>query len=38
MVPYVDVVFAVIVKCVLLFVCLLKECDGARLTAMLVCV
>ena len=37
-VPYVDVVVAVTVMCVLLFVCLLRlrECDGARLTAMLV--
>ena len=38
-VPYVDVVVAVIVMRVLLFVlhvCLLRECDGARLTAMLV--
>ena len=37
MVPYVDAVVAVM--CVLLFVlhvCLLRECDGARLTAMLV--
>ena len=40
MVPYGDAVFAVTVMCVLLFVlhvCLLRECDGARLTAMLVC-
>ena len=39
MVPYVDVVVAVTVICVLLFVlhvCLLRECDGARLTTMLV--
>ena len=39
MVPYVNVVVAVTVMCVLLFVlhvCLLRECDGARLTAMLV--
>ena len=38
-VPYVDVVIAVTVMRVLLFVlhvCLLRECDGARLTAMLV--
>ena len=39
MVPYVDMVVAVTVLRVLLFVlhvCLLRECDGARLTAMLV--
>ena len=39
MVPYVDKVVAVTVMCVLLFVlhvCLLRECDGVRLTAMLV--
>ena len=39
MVPYVDEVVAVNVMCVLLFmlyVCLLRECDGARVTAMLV--
>ena len=36
MVPYVDVVVAVTVMCELLFVYLLRECDGARLTAMLV--
>ena len=39
MVPYVDAVVAVTVMCVLLFVlhvCLLRECDDARLTAMLV--
>ena len=39
MIPYVDAVIAVTVMCVLLFVlnvCLLRECDGARLTAMLV--
>ena len=39
MVPYVDVVVAVTVMRVLLFVlhvCLLRECAGARLTAMLV--
>ena len=38
-VPYVDEVVAVTVMCVLLFVlhvCLLRECDGVRLTAMLV--
>ena len=32
-VHYVDAVVAV--TCVLLFLCLLKECDGARLMAML---
>ena len=40
MVPYVDVVVAVTVMRVLLFVlhmCLLRECDGARLMAMLLC-
>ena len=39
MVPYVDTVVAVTVMRVLLFVlhvCLLRECDGARLTEMLV--
>ena len=39
MVPYVDAVIAVAVMRVLLFVlhvCLLRECDGVRLTAMLV--
>ena len=39
MVPYVDAVVAVIVMRVLLFVlyvCMLRECDGARLTTMLV--
>ena len=39
MVPYVDSVVAVTVIRVLLFVlhvCLMGECDGARLTAMLV--
>ena len=39
MVPYVDAVAVVTVMCVLLFVlhvCLLREFDGARLTAMLV--
>ena len=39
MVPYVDVVFDVTVMCVLLFVlqvCMLRECYGVRLTAMLV--
>ena len=38
-VPYVDAVVAVTVMRVLLFVlhvCLLRECDGERLTAMLV--
>ena len=38
-VPYVDAVVAVTVMCVLLFVlhvCLLRECNGARLTEMLV--
>ena len=38
-VPYVDAVVAVTVMRVLLFVlhvCMLRECDGARLTAMLV--
>ena len=39
MVPYVDAVDAVAVMRVLLFVlrvCMLRECDGARVTAMLV--
>ena len=39
MVPYVDAVVTVTAMRVLLFVlhvCLLRECDGARLTAMLV--
>ena len=39
MVPYVDEVVAVTVMRLLLFVlhmCLLRECDGVRLTAMLV--
>ena len=39
MVPYVDAVVAVTVMCVLLFVlrvCMMRECDGARVTAMLV--
>ena len=39
MVPYVDEVVAVTVMRVLLFVlhvCLLRECDGVRLTAILV--
>ena len=39
MVPYVDAVVAVYVMCVLLFVlhvCMLRECECARLTAMLV--
>ena len=38
MVRYVDAVVVVTVMCVLLYVlhvCLLRECDGARLTAML---
>ena len=38
MVPYVDAVVAVTVMLVLLFVlhvCMLRECDGARLTAIL---
>ena len=38
-IPYVDAVVAVTVMHVLLFVlhvCLLRECDGARLTVMLV--
>ena len=38
MVPYVDAVVAVTVMCVLLFVlhvCMLRECDAARLMAML---
>ena len=37
MVPYVDTVVIVTVMCVLVFVlhvCLLRECDGARLTTM----
>ena len=40
MVPCVDAVVDVTVMCVLLFVlyvCLLRECGGARLTVMLVC-
>ena len=39
MIPYVDAVVAVTVMRVLLFVlyvCILRECEGARLTAMLV--
>ena len=39
MVPYVDAVVSVTVMLVLLFMlhmCLLRECDGVRLTAMLV--
>ena len=36
MVPYVDEAVAVTVMRVLLHVCLLRECDGVRLTAMLV--
>ena len=38
-VPYVDAVVAVTVMCVLLFVlhvCMMRVCDGARLTTMLV--
>ena len=33
-VPYVDAVDAVTVMRVLLFVCMLRECEGARVTAM----
>ena len=39
MVPYVDAVVAVTAMCVLflvLLVCLLRDCDGVMLTAMLV--
>ena len=39
MVPYVDVVVAVTVMCVRLFVlhvCMLRECQDVRVTAMLV--
>ena len=39
MVPYVEVVVAVTVMCVLLFVLhvdMMKECEGARVMAMLV--
>ena len=39
-VPYVDAVVAVTVMCVLLFVlhvCMLRECEGTRVTTMLVC-
>ena len=39
MVPYVDAVVTVTVMRILLFVfhvCMLRECDGARVTAMLV--
>ena len=39
MVPYVDAVVAVTVMCGLLFVlhvCMLRECEGAKVTAMLV--
>ena len=37
MVPYVDAVFSVMrVLLLVLHVCMLRECDGARLTAMLV--
>ena len=35
MVPYVDKVVAVTVMRVLLHVCLLRECDGVRMTTML---
>ena len=39
MVPYVvGAVVAVTVMHVLLFVCVLRECEGARVTEMLVCV
>ena len=31
-----DAVVAVTVMCVLLFVCMLRECEGARVTAMMV--
>ena len=40
MVPYVDAVVSVTVMRVMLsvlHVCMLRECDGARVTAMLVC-
>ena len=40
MLPYVDAVVAVTVMRLLVFVlhmCLLRQCDGVRLTAMLVC-
>ena len=36
MVLYVDAVVAVTVMCVLLFVCMLRDCEGAMVTAMLV--
>ena len=39
MVPYADTVVAVTVMCVLLFVlhvCMVRECEGATVTAMLV--
>ena len=36
MIPYVDAVVAVIVMRELLYVCLLRVCDGVRLTAILV--
>ena len=39
LVPYVDEVVTVTVMCVLLFlmdVCMLRECEGIRVTAMLV--
>ena len=41
LIPYVDAVVAVSAMCVLLFLldmCMLKECEGATLTAMLVLV
>ena len=40
MVPYVDAVIAATLLRVLLFVlhvCMLRECEGTRVTAMLVC-
>ena len=40
MVPYVDAVVVVTVMYVLLYVwhvCMMKECEGARVTKMLVC-
>ena len=36
MVPYVDAVVAVTMMRVLLFVCMVRDCEGARETAMLV--
>ena len=36
MVPYVNVVVAVTVMRVLLFVCMIRECEGAMVMAMLV--